>query len=70
MAYGVPIAEVARQVDSAIRYALGKALGREVSRLTIHVDGLRYQPGDLPATPVEPTGVRPDDLAASGTDVA
>jgi uncharacterized alkaline shock family protein YloU len=70
VAYGVPIAEVARQVDSAVRYALRRALGREVSRLTIHVDGLSYQPGDLPATAVAQSGVRADDLAASGTDVA
>ena len=70
VAYGVPIAEVARQVDSAVRYALRRALGREVSRLTIHVDGLSYQPGDLPAAPVAQSGVRSDDLAASGTDVA
>ncbi len=70
IAYGVPIAEVARQVDSAVRYALRRALGREVAHLTIHVDGLRYQPGDLPATTVAPAGIRPDDLAGSGTDVA
>lgn len=70
VAYGVPIAEVARQVDSAVRYALRRALGREVTHLTIHVDGLRYQPGDLPSTPVASAGVRPDDLASSGTDVA
>ena len=70
VAYGVPIAEVARQVDSAVRYALRRALGREVSRLTIHVDGLSFQPGDLPATAVAQSGVRTDDLAASGTDVA
>jgi uncharacterized alkaline shock family protein YloU len=71
VAYGLPIAEVARQVDSAVRYAIRNALGRDVSRLTIHVDGLRYQPGDLPATPQQdPKAVTQDDLAASGTDVA
>jgi uncharacterized alkaline shock family protein YloU len=70
VAYGVPIAEVARQVDSAVRYALRRALGREVSRLTIHVDGLSYQPGDLPVAAIAQSGVRSDDLAASGTDVA
>ena len=71
VAYGLPIAEVARQVDSAVRYALRNALGRDVTRLTIHVDGLRYQPGDLPATPQQdPDAVTTDDLAASGTDVA
>ena len=71
VAYGVPIAEVARQVDSAVRYGIRNALEREVDRLTIHVDGLRYQPGDLPATPQQdPNAVTQDDLAASGTDVA
>jgi uncharacterized alkaline shock family protein YloU len=71
VAYGLPIAEVARQVDSAVRYSLRNALGRDVTRLTIHVDGLRYQPGDLPAAPhVDPDAVSTDDLAASGTDVA
>jgi uncharacterized alkaline shock family protein YloU len=71
VAYGLPIAEVARQVDSAVRYSLRNALGRDLTRLTIHVDGLRYQPGDLPATPrADPKVVSTDDLAASGTDVA
>ena len=72
VAYGVPVAEVARQVDSAVRYAISRALETDVDRLTIHVDGLRYQPGDLPATapPVDAGTVRSDDLAASGTDVA
>ena len=71
VAYGLPIAEVARQVDSAVRYSLRNALGRDVTRLTIHVDGLRYQPGDLPAAPhADPDAITTDDLAASGTDVA
>jgi hypothetical protein len=72
VAYGVPVAEVARQVDSAVRYAIRRALEREVDRLTIHVDGLRYQPGDLPARAPSPAplAVDSDDLAASGTDVA
>jgi len=72
VAYGVPVAEVARQVDSAVRYAIRRALDHEVRRLTIHVDGLRYRPGDLPA-PVparDPNAVGSDALAASGTDVA
>ncbi len=33
VAYGVPIAEVSRQVDSAVRYAIRRALGREVDHL-------------------------------------
>jgi uncharacterized alkaline shock family protein YloU len=72
VAYGVPVAEVARQVDSAVRYAIRRALGREVARLTIHVDGLRYQPGALPVPPpvAGANVIRPDDLARSGTDVA
>ena len=77
VAHGLPIAEVARQVDSAVRYAVRRALGREVDRLTIHVDGLRT--GRLEALPGGPHDGRasrdgerigPDDLAASGTDVA
>jgi uncharacterized alkaline shock family protein YloU len=70
--HGLPIAEVARQVDSAVRYALRRALGREVDRLTIHVDGLRFHPGEPPPVhPPEPAGrVRQDDLAGSGTDLA
>jgi uncharacterized alkaline shock family protein YloU len=71
IALGVPVAEVARQVDSAIRYAVRRALDREVARLAIHVDGLRVQPGAIPAPPAaEPTAIRPRDLADSGTDVA
>jgi uncharacterized alkaline shock family protein YloU len=74
--HGLPIAEVARQVDSAVRYAIRQALGREVVRLTIHVDGLRVAPFET--VPRRSPGSRggakdpiaPDDLAASGTDVA
>ena len=77
VAHGLPIAEVARQVDSAVRYTIRRALGRELSRLTIHVDGLRAGPFEtvpggataLPATGPG-GGIAPDDLAASGTDVA
>jgi uncharacterized alkaline shock family protein YloU len=74
VALGVPVAEVARQVDSAVRYAVRRALDREVGRLTIHIDGLRVQAGDtIPAatTSVRAAGrIRPRDLADSGTDVA
>jgi uncharacterized alkaline shock family protein YloU len=44
VAFGVPVAEVARQVDSAVRYSLRHYVGADVKALTIHVDGLRYQP--------------------------
>jgi uncharacterized alkaline shock family protein YloU len=48
VAYGVPVAEVARQVDSAVRYAVRRTVGREIERLRIHVGGLEYQPGGPP----------------------
>jgi uncharacterized alkaline shock family protein YloU len=75
VAYGVPVAEVARQVDSAIRYALRQALDRDVRRLTIHIDGLRFGPGGGPPSVLPSSsgasGPRgPRDLADSGTDVA
>ncbi len=72
VALGVPVAEVARQVDSAIRYAVRRALDLEVRRLVIHIDGLRVQPAGAPPAVVhaDPTAIRPRDLADSGTDVA
>ena len=72
VAYGVPVAEVARQVDSAVRYALRHALDRDVRRLTIHIDGLRFGPGGAPPSVLhaDPATVGPRDLADSGTDVA
>jgi uncharacterized alkaline shock family protein YloU len=50
VAFGLPVAEVARQVDSAVRYAIRRAFGHEVRRLTIHVGGLHYQPASVPPT--------------------
>ena len=44
VAFGVPVAEVARQVDSAVRYSLRHYAGAEVAELTIHVDGMGYKP--------------------------
>ena len=72
VAYGVPIAEVARQVDSAVRYGVHRALGCEVEHLAIHVDGLRYKPLVTMPAPIrrDPNAIRPRDLADSGTDVA
>ncbi len=72
VALGVPVAEVARQVDSAVRYAVQTALGQEVGRIVIHIDGLHVPAdGAVPSGPAAlPTGIRPRDLADSGTDVA
>jgi uncharacterized alkaline shock family protein YloU len=44
VAFGLPVAEVARQVDSAVRYSLRKIVGVDVASLTVHVAGLGYQP--------------------------
>lgn len=72
VAHGVPVAEVARQLDSAIRYAVRHAIGVEIGRLAIHIDGLRVRPAATP--PIRPPGdgptIRSEDLAGSGTDVA
>jgi uncharacterized alkaline shock family protein YloU len=72
VAHGVPIAEVARQVDSAVRYGIRRALGRDLDRLTIHVDGLRVAALDVVRSADRRGGgeATPDELAASGTDVA
>ncbi len=51
VAYGLPVAEVARQVDSAVRYALRRALARELDRLTIHIGDLHYEPASVPPPP-------------------
>jgi len=48
VAHGLPVAEVARQVDSAIRYGLRRALGREIGAVTIHVEGLAGGPYATP----------------------
>ncbi len=66
VAYGVPVAEVARQVDSAVRYALRHSLAREVDRLTIHIDGLRYQPAAAPSPSSAPS--TSGQGATNGTD--
>ena len=69
IAHGLPISEVARQVDHAVRHAIRAALGREVDRLTIRVARLELHPGGEPPRPPSRPGVGPSDLADSGTDV-
>ena len=46
VAHGLPVAEVARQVESAVRYAVRRAFGRDVIWLVVHVNGLRVLPRD------------------------
>jgi len=70
VAHGVPIAEVARQVDSAIRFAIRRAFRREVDRLSIRIGSIAAGPMSEPPRPIERTTVGSSDLADSGTDVA
>jgi uncharacterized alkaline shock family protein YloU len=69
VAHGLPVAEVARQVDHAVRHAIRQALGREIDRLTIRVAHLELHPGGEPPHPPAASGVGPSDLADSGSDV-
>jgi len=59
IAYGLPVAEVARQVDSAIRYALRRALDRDIGAVRIHVAGLVTGPFSTPG-PGAPGGADAD----------
>lgn len=70
VAFGLPVAEVARQVDSAIRYGIRRSVGRDVDRLTIRVGGLDAPPGAEPPLRRHAAGPGSSDLADSGTDVA
>jgi uncharacterized alkaline shock family protein YloU len=80
VAYGVPVAEVARQVDSAVRYSLRHYVGAEVAGVTVHVDGLRYQPNALERADSiertesierpEPTNDKPKNLTATEGETA
>jgi uncharacterized alkaline shock family protein YloU len=72
VAYGLPIAEVARQVEVSVRYALANALGREPERVTIRIGRLRHEHGIAPVAHEAASHREPgtSDLADSGTDVA
>jgi len=71
VAYGLPIAEVARQVESSVRYTLVRALRREPDRVSIRIGRLRHEHGIAPTPrPEASSGPRPSELADSGTDVA
>jgi len=72
VARGVPVAEVAHNVESAVRYGVRRALGREIDALAIHVDRLRAPAsrasngGDAAATPT--TGPE-DDTSGDAPEV-
>ncbi len=72
IAYGLPIAEVARQVESSVRYTLKHALDREPDRVSIRIGKLVHQHAMAPMPAPAPASAEPgtSDLAASGTDVA
>ena len=71
VAYGLPIAEVARQVESSVRYTLQTALNREPDRVSIRIGRLVHQHGIAPTPDLgQPAEPGSSDLAASGTDVA
>jgi uncharacterized alkaline shock family protein YloU len=72
VAFGLPIAEVARQVESSVRYALGHALDIEPVRITIRIGRLRHEHGIAPDAHDAPPNDDPraTDLANSGSDVA
>jgi uncharacterized alkaline shock family protein YloU len=71
VSHGLPIAEVARQVESAVRYSVRRSLGREVTSLTIRVGGLDAHPGaEPPHRPEQPPPPGSSALADPGTDVA
>ncbi len=70
VAQGTPIAEVARQVDLAVRHAIRTAVGREVDQLSIRIARLEIHPGGEPPQPPIHPDLGPSDLADSGTDVA
>lgn len=70
VAYGLPIAEVARQVESSVRYTLRHALSRDPDRVEIRIGKLVHEQGIAPAPEPAPAEPGPAELAASGTDVA
>jgi uncharacterized alkaline shock family protein YloU len=77
VAYGLPIAEVARQVESSVRWTLRNAIGREPDEVTIRIGSLVHQLriGSVADSATQAGTAAagepgPSDLAASGTDVA
>jgi hypothetical protein len=63
----VPVAEVARNVDTAVRYAVRQALGRDVDELAIHVDRLGLASTRRPVAD-EPPAAAMDETPAETTE--
>jgi len=70
VAYGLPIAEVARQVESSVRYTLRHALEQEPDTVVIRIGSLVHLHGVTPVESSSPAEPSASELAASGTDVA
>ena len=67
--HGLPIAEVARQVDAAVRHAVRRALDREIDSVAIHVEHLRFESGDEPpGDPASRSASRAGDRAPGDVD--
>jgi uncharacterized alkaline shock family protein YloU len=72
VARGVPVAEVAHNVEAAVRYGVVRALGREIDALGIHIDRLRTptrRPGEGAGSPGRgdgPVGIGPTPEATVG----
>lgn len=62
---GIPVAEVARQVESGVRYAVRRSIGREIERVTIRVGGLRADRRPLPRPLADESA-----LPSAGSDAA
>ncbi|HEY8168622.1 MAG: Asp23/Gls24 family envelope stress response protein [Candidatus Limnocylindrales bacterium] len=71
VARGVPVAEVARNVDSAVRYAVRQALDREIDSLAIHIDRLLTPiPAAAALSTQEPAADASPGRAADGPEAA
>ena len=70
VALGVPVAEVARQVDSAVATPCAGPSGGRSPASPSTSTGCASTRGDAAGAGRAPTAIRPRDLADSGTDVA
>ena len=67
--HGLPIAEVARQVDAAVRHAVRRALDQEIDSVAIHVEHLRFESGrERPGDPASPSARRSGDRGRGDVD--
>jgi uncharacterized alkaline shock family protein YloU len=66
----LPIAEVARQVESAIRYAIRRSLDREVTRLTIRIAGLESPAMGTTGPGPRTSGEPPEETAVEAAPIA